>query len=71
MAGKTFATRYTRVGTSAAIIIPKAVREELGLIDKDMIVMRTFGKLLILRRLSPNEVVDVSNIPTDAIPRRV
>jgi bifunctional DNA-binding transcriptional regulator/antitoxin component of YhaV-PrlF toxin-antitoxin module len=71
MASKTYASRYTRVGTSAAVIIPKAVRDELGLIDKDLMVMRIFGKLLILRRLSPNEVVDVSSIPTDAIPSAV
>ena len=71
MANKTYASRYTRVGSSAAVIIPKPVREELGLIDKDLMIMRTFGKLLILRRLSPNEVVDLTSIPTDAIPSAV
>lgn len=71
MASKTWATRYTRVGTSAALIIPKGVREQLGLVDKDLVVMRVFGKLLICRRLSPNDVVDVSHLPADAIPSAV
>lgn len=71
MSKQTFASRYTRVGTSAAIIIPKPVREALGLVDKDLIVMRIFGPLLICRRLKPNDVVDASSIPTDALPSAV
>ena len=71
MAKQTYASRYTRVGSSAALIIPKAVREEMGLVDKDLVIMRVFGKLLIARRVSANDVVDVNSIPTDAIPSAV
>lgn len=71
MAKQTYASRYTRVGSSAALIIPKAVREEMGLVDKDLVIMRVFGKLLIARRVSANDVVDVSSIPADAIPSAV
>jgi antitoxin component of MazEF toxin-antitoxin module len=71
MPKQTYASRYTRVGSSAALIIPKAVREEMGLVDKDLVIMRVFGKLLIARRVSANDVVDVNSIPTDAIPSAV
>jgi antitoxin component of MazEF toxin-antitoxin module len=71
MVKQTYAARFTRIGGSAAIIIPKDVREQMGLIDKDLVIMRVFGKLLIARRVSANDVVDVSTVPTDAIPSAV
>jgi antitoxin component of MazEF toxin-antitoxin module len=71
MVKQTYAARFTRIGGSAAVIIPKPVREELGLIDKDLMLMRVFGKVLILRRVSANDVIDVNAVPTDAIPSAV
>lgn len=71
MAKPTYASRFTRVGTSKAIILPKEVRELMGLIPGDLVVMRLFGKILICRRLDPKDVVDVNTVPTDAIPSAV
>lgn len=71
MAKPTYASRFTRVGTSKAIILPKEVRELMGLIPGDLVVMRLFGKLLICRKLEPNQIVDISQIPADALPSQV
>jgi AbrB family looped-hinge helix DNA binding protein len=71
MSKPTYASRFTRVGTSKAIILPKEVRELMGLIPGDLVVMRLFGKLLICRRLDPKDVVDVNAIPADALPSAV
>ena len=71
MERKTWATRFVKLNTSAAMIIPKEVREAMGLRPSDLIVMRLFGKLLIARRLDPNQVVDVTELPADALPSAV
>lgn len=71
MAKPTYASRFTRVGTSKAIILPKEVRELMGLIPGDLVVMRLFGKILICRKLEPNQIVDVNEIPADALPSAV
>jgi antitoxin component of MazEF toxin-antitoxin module len=71
MKKQTYAARFTRLGGSGAMMVPKDVQEQMGLIDKDLVIMRVFGKLLIARRVSANDVVDVSSIPTDAIPSAV
>ena len=71
MTRPTYASRFTRVGTSKAIILPKDVREQMGLIPGDTVVMRLFGKVLICRRLDPKDIVDVDSIPTDALPSAV
>lgn len=68
---RTYAARYCKVGNSQAIIVPKEVREKMGLFPGDLIVMRLFGKLLICRRLDPRDVVEVDTIPADAIPSAV
>ena len=67
----TWASRYVKVGNSQCIIVPKEVREQLGAVPGDLIVMRMFGKLLICRKLAPEQVVDVSQIPSDALPSAV
>lgn len=71
MAKPTYASRFTRIGTSKGIILPKDVREQMGLIPGDNIVMRLFGKVLVCRKLDPKEIVDLSEIPTDALPSAV
>lgn len=71
MAKATYAARFTRVGTSKAILLPKEVREMMGLIPGDLVIMRLYGKLLICRRLDPNDVVEVNSIPVDALPSAV
>jgi hypothetical protein len=43
----------------------------MGLVPGDLVVMRLFDKLLICRKLEPNQVVDISQIPTDALPSAV
>ncbi len=71
MALKTYAARYVKVGNSQAIIVPKEVREKCGLIPGDLVVMRLFGKLLVCRRLDPKDVVEIDQVPTDALPSAV
>lgn len=68
---KTYAARYVKVGNSQCIIVPKEVRELCGFIPGDLVVMRTFGKILICRKLEPKDVVDAESIPTDALPSAV
>lgn len=50
------------------IVVPKDVREQLGLRLGDLMVMRIFGKLIITRRLDPATVADVDSIPVEALP---
>jgi bifunctional DNA-binding transcriptional regulator/antitoxin component of YhaV-PrlF toxin-antitoxin module len=67
----TWATRYVKVGNSQCIIVPKEVREKLGAVPGDLIIMRMFGRLLICRKLDPNQIVDVNELPADALPSAV
>lgn len=71
MPKQTYASRYIRVGNSQCIIVPKDVREALGFRPGDLVVMRMFGKVLIARRLAPEDVVEVDSIPADALPSAV
>jgi antitoxin component of MazEF toxin-antitoxin module len=66
-----WATRFVKLGGSAAVVLPKEVREKLGVLPGDLIVMRLYGKILIARRLDPTNVIDVSSIPADALPSAV
>lgn len=67
----TWAARYSKSGNAHVIIVPREVRETLGLRLGDLIVMRIFGKHLIARRLDPADVIDVNAIPADAFPSAV
>lgn len=67
----TWASRYVKVGNSQCIVVPKEVREKLGAVPGDLIVMRMYGRLLICRKLAPEHVVDVNELPADALPSAV
>ncbi len=62
------AGRYHRFGNSRAIILPKRVREALMLQPEDLMLMSVYGSLLIMRRVDKRDVVDVSTLPTEALP---
>lgn len=68
---KTWATRCIKQGGSAAILIPKEVRETMGLRPGDVVVFRLFGKVVIARRLDPRDVIDIEQIPAEALPSAV
>lgn len=65
---ETYAGRFVKRGNSHEVLIPKPVMERLRLTPGDLVVMRLFGPLLIMRRLAPEMVVDVNEIPADALP---
>lgn len=68
---KTWATRCIKQGGSAAVLVPKEVREVMGLRPGDMVVMRLFGKILIARRFDAKDVIDTDQVPADALPSAV
>lgn len=66
-----YTARYVKSGNGWGIIIPKDVREHLGLRPTDLIVMRVVGKVLVMRRFDASQVIDTNSIPVDALPSDV
>ena len=53
--------KYHRWGNSWGIIIPKAVREALGLLPGDLVAIRIVGRRAVMGRLLPEAVLPVSD----------
>ncbi len=71
MSRTVFAGRFHRVGGSRGIVIPKPVCERLQFVEGDLTLMTVYGGLLIVRKVSRQDVVDSDEIPTEAIPPKV
>lgn len=65
---ETYASRFWKVGGSWGAIIPKDVRNHLGLKPGDLLLMRLFGPFLIMRRVTPDMVIDRETLPTESLP---
>jgi antitoxin component of MazEF toxin-antitoxin module len=63
-----YASRYWKMGGSYGVILPPDVRKQLQLHPGDLVLMRLYGPLLILRRVTADMVVERDTIPTEALP---
>ncbi len=67
--------KYHRWGGSWCILIPKAVREALGLLPGDLVAIRIVGRRVVMGKLFPDAVLPVSDeeatiaLSTDRRPR--
>lgn len=65
---KIYAAHYFRNGGSWGVILPPDVREALHLVPGDLMLMTLYGPLVIMRRATPEMIVEREQIPTDAPP---
>ena len=68
MANQTFGSVVFKRGGSLAISIKPALAKALGLAVGDPVVMAIYGRHLIIRRISRDDVLRADTIPVDALP---
>lgn len=47
-------------GNSVVLVLPRSLREALGILPRDLVGMRKVGRLLLLKKLVPGEIMPVS-----------
>jgi antitoxin component of MazEF toxin-antitoxin module len=68
MAAQTFAGRVFRSGGSMAVAIKPAVIAALGIVPGDTLIMSIWGRHLIMRKVSRDDVIRLDTIPVGALP---
>jgi antitoxin component of MazEF toxin-antitoxin module len=48
-------------GNSTVVVLPKTVREHLGVVARDVVGFRRVGRYWILRRLTPGDLMPVTD----------
>ncbi len=57
-----------KMGGSYGVLIPPDIRAALGLLPGDGMVMRIYDRMIIMRKVTPEMVVEHERIPTAALP---
>jgi antitoxin component of MazEF toxin-antitoxin module len=68
MPNQVWACRFYKAGGSAAILLPKEVRERLGFVPGDLILLTIYGPILMCRKMTRESIADRESIPDDAAP---
>ena len=58
-----------KMGGAIGLVIPKALREKLGLKQGEYMAIVQVGQLLLMRRVERHMVLDRDEVPADWLPR--
>jgi bifunctional DNA-binding transcriptional regulator/antitoxin component of YhaV-PrlF toxin-antitoxin module len=60
MSERIYPVHVREYGGSTVLVLPRSLREALGIFPRDVVCIRKVGRMLLLKKLVPGEVMPVS-----------